>query len=185
MKCAALPFFYLIYLIDLLLVLPASSILGESGSYMILSYPSSPHFHKLCRNTSFFSIFSSSDVGVMTLLTTSSVVGILFGAVHCVAWNFSFASHAEQIMWRTASTAVAGTCALTFTGACICLRLINDGTRGNASLSDMVTLIIFTPISVAYSTARITLLALSVTSLRSLPSSAFDTVHWVELVPHI
>lgn len=39
--------------------------------------------------------------------------------------------------------------------------------------------------SIAYPVARIALLILSVTSLRSLPPSAFDTVDWVELVPHI
>lgn len=35
-----------------------------------------------------------------------------------------------------------------------------------------------------YPVSRITLLILAVTSLRSLPHSAFDTVDWVELVPH-
>lgn len=36
-----------------------------------------------------------------------------------------------------------------------------------------------------YPVSRITLLVLAVISLRSLPPSAFDTVDWVEFVPHI
>ncbi len=33
-------------------------------------------------------------------------VGWLFGALHCVAWSFSFPSHAEKVLWRASSLAI-------------------------------------------------------------------------------
>lgn len=41
------------------------------------------------------------------------------------------------------------------------------------------------PVPIVYPFARITLLVLAVASLRSLPLSAFDSVPWVEFIPHM
>lgn len=123
----------------------------------------------------FSMIFYSENAGGRPLLSTSSIAGMLFGAVHCLAWNFSFPSYVERVMWRTASLGVVGSCAVIIYSA-LFFKFIrqNDSLLVPGGLASFV-----------YPVARITLLVLAVTSLRSLPSSAFDAIDWVELVPHI
>ena len=33
-------------------------------------------------------------------------VGVCFGAIHCIAWHFSFPTHAELLIWRISSVAI-------------------------------------------------------------------------------
>lgn len=41
-------------------------------------------------------IFYSEDAELKPIICTFSLVGALFGAVHCLAWNFSFPTSNEQ-----------------------------------------------------------------------------------------
>lgn len=133
----------------------------------------------------FSMIFYSEHVSGTSLFGTSSIAGALFGAVHCLAWHFSFPSHAEQIIWRIASLGIVGSCAVTFqTILCWYLREQLGAFWLLVLLTSSGTLICILACFV-YPVARITLLVLAVTSLRSLPPSAFDTVDWVEFFPHI
>jgi len=36
----------------------------------------------------------------------ATMVAMVFGAIHCVAWSFAFPSRAEQVLWRVSSVAV-------------------------------------------------------------------------------
>ncbi|PVF91973.1 hypothetical protein CPB86DRAFT_830300 [Serendipita vermifera] len=38
-------------------------------------------------------------------IIVSSVVGTVFGAIHCIAWSYPFPSHVEQVLWRLSSIA--------------------------------------------------------------------------------
>ncbi|KAG2356463.1 hypothetical protein BDR07DRAFT_1423248 [Suillus spraguei] len=40
-------------------------------------------------------------------ITIPGVSGVVFGAIHCLGWNFLFPRHTEQILWRAASTGMA------------------------------------------------------------------------------
>lgn len=132
-------------------------------------------------------MFYSKDAGIKPLLGTSSVAGALFGAIHCLAWHFSFPSHAERIMWRAASLGIVGPCATLFFTSL--LWNLDGDAEGIwevlASLMGAVGLFVSCLAPFIYPVARITLLVLAITSLRFLPPSAFDTVDWVEFVPHI
>ena len=55
-------------------------------------------------------IFFSEDAEPRPLFVASTIAGVLFGVIHCLAWNFSFPSIVEQVMWRTASLSVVGAC---------------------------------------------------------------------------
>lgn len=105
----------------------------------------------------------------------------MFGAFHCFAWDFSFPSHIEKIMWRAASFAVVAACSLTFVGAYFWFRRRSSGNSKNI---ETLMQRLF-PVCLTYTIARIFLLVLAIISLRSLPSSAFETVNWVEFIPHI
>lgn len=132
-------------------------------------------------------IFYCEDAEFKPIFCTFSLVGALFGAIHCFAWNSSFPTINEQLFWRSVSSTLVGSCVAalravfpwpiptpteTLLMACASLlRLI-----GNSLFFQATTL---------YPLARITLLVLAIASLRSLPPSAFDTVDWIDFVPHI
>ena len=53
-----------------------------------------------------FSANSSDDgdVGIADLIVLG--VGVCFGAIHCIAWHFSFPTHAELLIWRISCVAI-------------------------------------------------------------------------------
>ena len=104
-------------------------------------------------------------------------VGVCFGAIHCIAWHFSFPTHAELSIWRISSvamTAVPFYIPLTFS---LVVTVSGDG-------DGIIALSLF-PAFILYIVARVFTLALAFTSLRDLPHGAFDTVHWTTFIPHV
>lgn len=132
-------------------------------------------------------VFYSEEPGERTLLLLiSTTAGALFGAVHCIAWNFSFPSHPEQMMWRTASLGIIASCATAFHTTVFWHGLnIEGGIWILLNVFVYLGVLLCFVAALVYPIARIILLILAITSLRSLPPSAFDTIDWVELVPHI
>lgn len=133
-------------------------------------------------------IFYSEDAELKPIICTFSLVAALFGAVHCLAWNFSFPTSNEQFLWRTASSTLVGACVAV-------LRAVfpwdpsayPPGFRRRVCGCPLwaVGNLLFSGAACFYRMARITLLVLAIASLRSLPPSAFDTVVWIDFVPHI
>lgn len=136
-------------------------------------------------------IFYSENAGTKPLFSTASVAGALFGGVHCLVWHFSSPSHVEQIMWRAASLGIVGACAVSLMGTWTVNFFVNFD-QDSTLISQLFHELTF-PLSgfimvracAVYPVSRLMLLALAISSLRSLPSSALDAVNWVELVPHI
>ena len=109
-------------------------------------------------------------------------VGICFGAIHCIAWGFSFPTQPELLIWRVSSVAIT---AVPFyiplmVGLCIWLFLMGFKIPGT-----IIGYISILPAAILYILARIFTLALAFTSLRDLPPGAFDTVHWTTFIPHV
>ncbi|KZP34107.1 hypothetical protein FIBSPDRAFT_1035948 [Athelia psychrophila] len=102
---------------------------------------------------------------------------MVFGAVHCVAWAFAFPSHAEMLIWRIASIALVGVPAIF-----IFLIVLWACELKMAIKSLLILSLIGIPF---YLLARVMLLVLAFTTLRSLPLAAFETVHWITFIPHI
>lgn len=184
MPVALLPFYTLVYLIDLMLFIPIRTIVDTDSNIYPLSQLTDSGYVTDAKERTFEMIFYSEDAGVRPLLTTSSIAGALFGALHCLAWHFHFPSPAEQVLWRIASLGVVGSCTVTFLTV-MCFNpnffFLYHYHRPKFYLSTAP----FAMVSFVYPVARITFLVLAITSLRSLPPSAFDTVNWVEFFPHI
>ena len=106
-------------------------------------------------------------------------MGICFGAIHCIAWLFSFPSHTELLMWRISSVAITAVpiyIPLTFyLGIWLADRDFGE------------TVFYFGPLSggILYIIARAVTLVLAFTSLRELPPGAYETVHWTTFIPHV
>ena len=101
-------------------------------------------------------------------------VTMIFGGVHCIAWSFHFTSHIEQLLWRISAVVITG-----IPLAVSCLLIIFDKLD-----ADFLTIIVFL-LSTFYPVSRLVLLVLSLTTLRSLPPSAFRTVQWTTFFPHV
>ncbi|KAK0492436.1 hypothetical protein EDD18DRAFT_460379 [Armillaria luteobubalina] len=139
--------------------------------------------------------FSPGDTdGEFTRSAILLGVGSLFGALHCVAWSFSFPSHTEMVLWRFSSLAML-TGGIFAAGYPLVMVVINERgaiERWHLSRSCIqyepmrsISGVLFSLSIVAYIIARIILIVLTFIQLRSLPSLAFRTVQWTTYIPHI
>ncbi|KAF7369942.1 hypothetical protein MSAN_00623800 [Mycena sanguinolenta] len=121
---------------------------------------------------SFWSI-DNDDTEAHILLV---LVGTLFGAVHCVAWNANFPTPAEMWIWRTSSVVIT-----VYPGLTSLFALLIDMTElesVNFAVSIIVVLATF-----IYIAARIILIVLPLVELRSLPASALVDINWSAYIP--
>ena len=105
-------------------------------------------------------------------------VGICFGAIHCIAWDFPFPTHAELLIWRMSSVAI--------TAVPIYMPLvIGLGSYKNFYIIGGIAVLSIIPAGILYIIAWVVTLVLALTSLRDLPPGAFNTVHWTTFIPHV
>lgn len=160
--------------------------------------PDSIHYVTKVNRSLFYSEhakWSSRLFGVVAVLA-----GSVFGAIHCLAWNFDFPSRTEENIWRISSVVMIGVNVYVAVGvsALIKLRDCITGTLKflfpEADLHCSYTLIaeedalIFLSIifsSIIHAIARIALIVLAVMSFSHLPPSAFEAIGWSDLIPHI
>ena len=115
-------------------------------------------------------------------LCATCVFGCVLGAVHLAAWNLSFPTDAEQILWRTASIGTAAIPLLLPAGA-VALHLLRlcDWFRISEKVGSTCTWILVA----LYGTGRAYLLVASFTSLRQLPLDAYTCIDWTNVIPHL
>ncbi|KAF7369995.1 hypothetical protein MSAN_00629400 [Mycena sanguinolenta] len=123
--------------------------------------------------SSFWSVYNEGVDGGDVLL---SLVGTLFGAIHCAAWNTIFPTPAEMWIWRTSSLGIIAIPGLAFL---LSLSISSDRLDWVSGVIGVI-LILATPIYIA---ARIILLVLPLAELRFLPASAFVDVNWSTYIP--
>jgi hypothetical protein len=101
-----------------------------------------------------------------------TLVGTVFGAIHCAAWNAEFPSPVEMWLWRSCSAAVAVlACILTLVYVPM---VVFDSPVGWTTLD--ITFIIAV---VVYIAARLILIG------RDLPPGTFLLVKWSMYIPHL
>jgi len=148
--------------------------LGEKGLRVPTFYsPYSPH----CVH---------GDVLPSAPARVASCVAIVFGAIHCIAWYFHFATLQEQWVWRISATIISG---VPIFWASLGLHLgrlddkKNKPTWMNIYLNFMF--LIFIVMNIFYIISRIVLLVLPFMALRALPPGAYVQLNWVSFLPHI
>ena len=109
-------------------------------------------------------------------------VGVCFGAIHCIAWFFSFPTHRELLMWRISSviiTAVPIYIPLMLLLAVLLGKMNFDKSANNVGYFGTLSG------GILYILARAITLVLAFTSLGGLPPGAYETVHWTTFIPHV
>ena len=124
-----------------------------------------------------------------------SFCAMIFGSIHCIAWNFPFPSLTERTMWRVSSLVLVGAPAVLLFFSFLRLLFIYP-----FSFFNRPVLIIFAIINIidrakvvlvlniigliAYIPSRLIIVILAVLSLRSPGEKAFEDIDWTEFVPH-
>ena len=102
-------------------------------------------------------------------------LGVCFGAIHCIAWLFTFPTHTELLAWRISSIAITAVPVYIPVGFLLAAWVDNNN----------LAYISILPAGILYISARAVTLVLAFTSLRDLPPGAYETVHWTTFIPHV
>jgi hypothetical protein len=105
------------------------------------------------------------------------VSGMIFGAIHCLGWNYLFQAHKEQILWRVASVGIACSPPM--------LVIVPFIQSFGFAVLDRFASWLLVVITCDYIFSRLTIFVLMFLSLRSLPPGAYDTVAWTKFIPHV
>ncbi|KAF8644491.1 hypothetical protein AX16_008431 [Volvariella volvacea WC 439] len=120
------------------------------------------------------------------MIIFSSPIGILFGGIHLIGWNYQFVTDIERHMWRISSIVVTVEPAILAAGFILgwledeyprLENLVTVVGGGIAILAVYVGPILYVP--------RIALLVLPLFALRNLPPTAHQNVQWSDYIPHI
>ena len=114
------------------------------------------------------------------------IIGMIFGAIHLIAWNFSFLSHIEKIIWRVASTTITVMTANGLVGITIFMikiRYIHYNTFFS-KFCGFILLLVYCQFPL-YFLARLALLVEALISLRDLSPGALAVVEWTSFIPHV
>lgn len=106
-------------------------------------------------------------------------IGLLFGGIHCVAWFSHFPITSEKLLWEVAAITTVISPLMLAVATSMHTR---DDLLANMNMANFVVVVLSL---IMYIIARLLLLVLAFTSLRSLPLDAYTTVDWTTFVPHI
>ncbi|KAI1418369.1 hypothetical protein F5Y13DRAFT_149042 [Hypoxylon sp. FL1857] len=109
------------------------------------------------------------------------LAGMVFGAIHCAAWNSDFPTPIEQLLWRIASIFTATLLPVYYAVSFVNYRL-NYQPPSAVRLTMMIISSYIVPLG--YCLARLYLMVEIFRSLCFLPSSAFLTT-WSSEIPHV
>lgn len=106
----------------------------------------------------------------------------IFGAIHCIAWNWHFATQLESTLWRTSSIIVTVTPSIFVSLIMVMAKIYGGILPPSAGPVQGFVLLIIGP---CYIFGRVCLLVISLLALRSLPEDAYLVPSWTLYVPHI
>jgi hypothetical protein len=107
-----------------------------------------------------------------------AIGGLVFGALHCAAWNSPFPTPVERLLWRVASVASAGFIPFYY------LVLLADIHISRPDFVKKSLLVLEAVVVVGYVLARLTLVVEMFRSLCFLPPEAFRST-WATNIPHV
>jgi hypothetical protein len=121
------------------------------------------------------------QINISDIITLA--IGILFGAIHCLAWNLTFPSHMQLVLWRLSAVAMVGVPFVISAAWGVCKYL--SYMRWMDSLDEWALAVLLLPLGLMYIAARITSIVLAFMTLQCLPPGAYVAIRWTTLIPHI
>ena len=123
-------------------------------------------------------------------ITVLPVVGVLFGGVHCFAWQFPFPTKYEATLWKVCAiycTVYPVVVAVFFLLLIVAERLLNRRIPNWAVFKWLNLTVSFSfLLSLAgYVVCRIILLVLTFTCLRSPIPGIYEATNWTRFLPHV
>ena len=122
------------------------------------------------------------DGGKKAYVFTMSVVGVVFGGIHCAGWFFNFPSSDEAMLWRVSSAVLTGIAFLFPLLVYLVMENIVNSERTGWENFFFTSLII---ILLAFVVSRLLLLVEAFISLRFLTPGMLTVVKWTSFIPHI
>ena len=114
-----------------------------------------------------------------------TILSILFGSLHLIAWDFDFPTPTERLIWRIASAFSAGVMPLLYTvGTVVTYLALTIAPEWTFKHKDLIFSVPIAVSSFAYALGRFYLLGESLASLRSLPPQVFQGT-WSTNLPGI
>jgi hypothetical protein len=185
--------------------------LPETPAQSAYQPPTPPHYAGPKRIQNFQSFFSRSPLddrsvfdieddprdytdyriacqGLSETIVYAVCVGVVFGAIHLAAWDFSFPTKTERIAWRVSSLMITllAPMSLLSVGAFLCYEfsvcIANE--CAHQVIDERPWKGITLALLVLYLIARFTLIALILSCFRSMPAEIYVTIVWLQYVPH-
>ncbi|KAF8059243.1 hypothetical protein FPV67DRAFT_1634143 [Lyophyllum atratum] len=148
-------------------------------------------YYAVAAEDRYVGMFHSVDTDVTSgvMFGACSIIGMIFGAIHCVGWHFVFSTHTELIVWRVCSVTITSIPAVLFiySVASYISKTTLHNSAGHTVSGIVVNMMEFISIvSVPiYMLTRISLLLVAFLTLRNLPDGAYAAVNWTSRLPHI
>ena len=113
-----------------------------------------------------------------------SMVGVIFGGIHCIGWFFNFPSSDEAMLWRVSSAVLTGI-AFLFPILFTFMGFLLMGSNSGNSLQEGFAIAVFSIMLLVYVVSRLLLLVEAFISLRHLTPGMLALVKWTSFIPHI
>ncbi|KAF8644270.1 hypothetical protein AX16_008581 [Volvariella volvacea WC 439] len=119
-------------------------------------------------------------------ISGAAVAALIFGAIHCAGWAsiFEFPTNQERLLWKVSSIIMISTSVTIFLVTLLYFLSSQSPRIGEKGQGIILTVLLYA-VSIPYVIARLVLLFLAFTSIRSLPPSAYDTIRWISAFPHL
>lgn len=142
-----------------------------------------------------------------TPLIAGSILGTVFGIIHILGWNFTFASRTEKLLWRASAVIIIIAPLLTVLNVFSARKKLHpkarkltgmeanahapnmSGVDNNTSLGYKLRQVwygfVAAVLALGYIAARLILLGVMCFSLRALPGKQLQGLDWITDIPHI
>ena len=118
------------------------------------------------------------------VIMTVALAAVVFGGIHCLAWNFTFPTSQQKLLWRICAAFIAA-------DPILLAAILNWGT----DLVDIPSLrmawelgivgVVYAFFLTFHLISRGILFVITLLALRSSPPGIYQTIPWASFIPHI